>query len=84
MASENELMERIGALEEKLDLLLDAIVVRQKDACEIAGISEKTARNMALRGDFDPLQKDGGRGNFITLGTVADLKPRRQKRKRKS
>lgn len=78
---ESEMLLRIERLEKKLDILLSAIVVRQKDACEIAGITPATARNMALRGDFDPLQSDGGKANYLTLEMTAKLKPRRKSKK---
>lgn len=59
-------------------ILLDAIVVAQKDACAIAGVTDDTIRNMALRSDVNPLQADGSTLNFYTLKTVKELKPRRQ------
>ncbi|HEY8562839.1 MAG TPA: hypothetical protein VIL74_20845 [Pyrinomonadaceae bacterium] len=80
-ADDESTKERLDRLEAKLDILLSAIVIRQKDACEIAGITQATARNMALRGELLPLQADGGKANYLTLETTAKLKPRRQKRK---
>lgn len=74
--------ERLDRIESMLRLLLAAIVVPQKIACEIAGITDDTIRNMALRGDVDPLQADGSTRNFYALKQVENLKPRRQVKKR--
>lgn len=80
--SDLEIIERLDRIERKLDFLLSAIVIRQKDACGIAGITQATARNMALRGDLEPLQADGSTRNFYQLSTVKGLKPRRQIKKK--
>lgn len=75
--------ERLDRIERLLTAIASAIVVSQKDAATIAGVSDDTLRNMALRGEVEPLQADGSRLNFLTLKQTAELKPRR-KRTRKS
>lgn len=81
--------EKIDALTQKVDeltglvtVLLKAIIVPQKDACGIAEITDDTIRNMALRGDVEPLQGDGSSRNYFQLKMVKGLKPRRQVKKR--
>lgn len=78
----SSLKEDVAELKEMLGVLLSAIVVRQKDACEIVGITQATARNMALRGDLEPLQADGGKANYLTLETTVKLKARRKSKRR--
>lgn len=79
--SADELERRLTSIEQQLGLLLTAIVVQQKDACAIAGVSQDTARNKALRGEVDILQADGSRLNFVTLKDASILKKRSPKRR---
>ena len=60
-------IERLDRIEAKLGIILSALVVAQKDAGMLAGITDDTIRNMALRGDVDPLQADGSSRNYFTL-----------------
>lgn len=78
----SDLVRKVDELTEKVDLLLSVIVVRQKEACAAAGITEATARNKALAGEFEVLTPDGSRLNFLQLKEVANLK-KRTKTKRK-
>ena len=72
--------EAVAPLQRQLDQLMAAIVIQQKDACEIAGVSEETARNKAKSGEIEILQKDGSRLNFLTLKSVSGLKPRNKRK----
>jgi hypothetical protein len=81
MKPESDELTPIERVEQKLDIVLAALVVRQKEACEIAGVSQATARNKALNGEIEPLQEDGGRATYLTLETTAKLKRRRKKRR---
>ena len=74
------LEEEVRSLNEKIDLLLDVIVVRQKDACEVADITAATVRNKVKRGEVNVLQADGSRANYLTLQTTRKLKERRARR----
>lgn len=71
--------ERIERIEKKLDLILSVIVVRQKDACEVAEVTPATVRNKVKRGEVAVLQADGSRSNYLTLQTTRKLKERRTK-----
>jgi len=77
-AEEKQLLESVNT---KLDLLLGAIAVQQKDAVEIAGVSKDTPRNAYLSGDLEILSRDGSRLNYITLESVGDLKKRSRRKK---
>jgi hypothetical protein len=72
--------DAVAPLQRQLDQLLAAIVIQQKDACEMAGVSEETARNKAKRGEIEILQRDGSRLNYITLKSAGELKPRRKQK----
>lgn len=81
---DEDINARLDRIEAMLELILTAIVIPQIDACEIAGITAATIRNMALRGEVDPMQKDGSKLNFYQLKQVKGLKPRRQVKRRKA
>lgn len=72
-----ELDDRLTRIEKGMSLLLTAIVVRQKDACEIAEVSPDTPRNRHRAGKLNVLSRDGSRLKYLTLADVGDLKPRR-------
>lgn len=79
--------ERLAAIEarqqeinDKIDVLLEAIVVRQKDGAEIAGVTEATVINRRKRGEINILQADGSRSSYLTLQTTKKLKERRSRR----
>ena len=82
-APEGDTLERLERLEKKLDLILSAIVIQQKDACEMVGITSDTIRNKVLRGETEVLQRDGSRLNYLTLENAGDLKVRRRLKRRK-
>lgn len=73
---ENEIIE----LRKQMALLLGVIVVQQKDAAEIAGVTDDTVRNKFKRGEIDVYSRDGSRLNFVTLASTQNLK-RRSNRK---
>lgn len=79
-AIKQSVQEAVEPLREKIDLLMRAIVVQQKDACEIAGVSPDTVRNKATRGEVEILQKDGSRLNYLTLKQTAELRPRKKRK----
>lgn len=68
-------------LESKLEPLLSAVIVRQKDAAPLAQVSPGTISNKIARGEISVLSRDGSRRNYLTLQTVKDLKPRLRKRR---
>lgn len=76
-----ELRREVAELKDMFRFWFATLIVTQKDACEIAGITDDTIRNMALRGEVEPLQADGSTRNYYTLETVKGLKPRRQRKK---
>lgn len=78
---EQSVEKAVAPLREKLDLLLSAIAVQQKDAAVIAGVTSDTVRNKAIRGDIEILQRPGSRLNFVTLTEASNLKPKRTKRR---
>ncbi len=77
----DELDKRLSTIEQQLALLLNAIVVQQKDACQITGITPETVRNKAERGEVNILQFDGSRRNFVTLQDASSLKVRSPKKR---
>ena len=77
----DQLSQKVDELTGMVTILLKAIIVPQKDACGIAEITDDTIRNMALRGDVDPMQADGSSRNYFQLKMVKGLKPRRQRKK---
>jgi hypothetical protein len=76
------------SLEEKIDKLLELapmlealgelLVVQQKDAATVAGVTDDTIRNRVKRGDLSVLSRDGSRLNYLTLNKVGQLKKRRK------
>jgi hypothetical protein len=60
-----------------LEPLLSAIVVRQKDAADLAETSARTLSNKIASGDLTVLAADGSRKHYFTLQTIEDLKQRR-------
>lgn len=76
-------------LEEKIDKLLELaptiealgalVVLQQKDAATVAGVTDDTIRNRVKRGELAVLSRDGSRLNYLTLGKVGELKERRNK-----
>jgi hypothetical protein len=75
-------------LEEKIDKLLELapmlealgelVVVQQKDAAAVAGVTSDTVRNKVKRGELSVLSRDGSRLNYLTLNKVGELKKRRK------
>lgn len=70
--------EAVEPLQKQIDQLLSVVVVQQKDACTIAGVSDEIIRNRARKGEVSLLQKNGSRLNYLTLKDVSGLKPRRK------
>ena len=67
---------QLRRVEQKLDFLLAAIVVQQKDACEMVGISPDTVKKKRERNEVEVLQADGSRLVYLTLQQTIALKPR--------
>lgn len=76
--SNNE--ERLERIEQKVDLILSALVVSQKDLCQILNISNQTINAKVKSGELEKLQKDGSRLNFYTLQSANKLKVRRRRK----
>lgn len=74
-SSNNERLERI---EQKVDFLLSALVVSQKDLCKILNVTNPTIINKVNSGELEKLQKDGSHLNFFTLQSANKLKIRRK------
>jgi len=72
------LEEKIDKLLTLLEVLGDVVVVQQKDAATVAGISDDTIRNRVKRGELAVLSRDGSRLNYLTLNEVGELKKRRK------
>lgn len=72
---------RLSKIEQQLSFLLSVIVVQQKDACAVSGVSPETVKNKARRGEVEILQFDGSRRNFVTLKDAAGLKIRSPKKR---
>lgn len=76
------------SLEEKIDKLLELapmlhafgelVVVQQKDAAAIAGVTDDTIRNRVKRGEVTVMSRDGSRLNYLTLNQVGELKKRKR------
>lgn len=81
--------EQASQLEKKIDKLLsvlpalealcELVVLQQKDAAAISGVSNVTIRNRADREGFPVLGRDGSRLNYITLKSAGELKRKRRK-----
>lgn len=72
--------ERNKRIEFMLLTLCSVIAVPQKEACELLEVTDDTMRNMALRGEIEPLQKDGSTRNYYLLNQIVGLKFRKQKK----
>lgn len=72
--------DAVRPLQDKIDLLLSAIVVQQKDAAALAGVTTDTVRNKATRGEVEILQRTGSRLNYITLKETSTLKVKKAKK----
>lgn len=70
--------DRLKTIEEKINFLMDAIVVQQKDAVELVGKSHDTIRRRADKGEITPLQRDGSRSRFYTVSDLFGLKPQKK------
>jgi len=77
-----EIAERLDRIEFLLLRIGETIAIPQKEACQMLEVTDDTMRNMALRGEIEPLQKDGSTRNFYSLNQITGLKFRKQ-RKRK-
>ncbi|REJ78750.1 MAG: hypothetical protein DWQ47_04710 [Acidobacteria bacterium] len=73
-----EIAEQLHDLHGKLDLLLEYIAIRQKDAADVLGVHTQTITNRAKNGRLSPLQRDGSRLNYFSLSEIAGLKKRRK------
>ena len=73
---------RLTRIEEMLEALLAAVVLSQKDACAHLGIDQDTMRRKALNGEVEILSSDGSIRNFVTLKTMAGLKPTLRKKRK--
>lgn len=71
-----ELEERLRRVESLLETIVSAIVVRQKDAAEVADVTEGTIIRKAASGKVKRLSKDGEKKQYITLEVVEGLKKR--------
>lgn len=76
-SSSNERFER---LEQKVDLILSALVVSQKDLCQILNTSPQTIINKVKSGELEKLQKDGSHLTFFTLQSANKLKIRKKRK----
>lgn len=72
---------KLDRLSEQIDLIMNALIIQQKDAAQLAGVSAATIRNYAKEGKIQPLQKDGSRLNFFTLKDVDNIKRRNTSKK---
>lgn len=78
----SDLREEVRELKNMVAILLEAIVVPQKDAAEIAGITPHTIRNKVKNGELDILQGDGSRLNYLTLTQTIGLKKRKTSKRK--
>ena len=81
--NDGDLREEVREIKNMLAVILDSIIVQQKDACQAAGVSPDTVRNKVLSGEIDILHAQGSRLNFMTLKTVGNLKKRKPLKRRR-
>jgi hypothetical protein len=65
---------------EELAPIKAIIAVKQREACEVSGITDDTARNKVKRGEVDAMSKDGSNRIFFTLESLTGLKSKRATR----
>lgn len=78
---DSELSARLERIEFLLLQIGSRIGVTQKEACQMLEVTDDTMRNMALRGEIEPMQKDGSNRNVYLLTQIAGLKFRKQKKR---
>ena len=74
-----EILESIEALNKKIELILSAIVLQQKEGSELVGVHSDTIKNRFNKGDLDVLQRPGSRFNFVTLQGLLGLQIKRRR-----
>lgn len=73
-----EKIDKLLELAPMLEILGELVVVQQKDAAAVAGVTADTIRNRVKRGELGVLSRDGSRLNYLTLNKVGELKKRRK------
>lgn len=68
-----EINATLGA---RLDLIMAAMLIQQKDAAELAEVSPRTISNKIKSGEIKALAQEGSRKNYITLKAIEGLRPR--------
>lgn len=68
-----EINATLGA---RLDLIMAAMLIQQKDASELAEVSPRTISNKIKTGEIKALAQEGSRKNYITLKSIEGLRPR--------
>jgi hypothetical protein len=70
-------LDKIIQILPTIEALGELVVIQQKDAAAVSGLTDDTIRNRAKRGDISVLSKEDSRLNYLTLATVRKLKKKR-------